>query len=177
LLTLAAAGLWLWGSRKAPGRHAEWLVAAGCLTFFGALLYANALFYAFTRGGIYTATPWYPQTLAAPLACLLCLGLSRAGTAGRVIGSALVVLSAYLISATYVVKLIPMYSGYGEGSMKATRLFQWYLQGSIRWRGILTDTVPVDAGIILALTSLVVLMSAGICALLCRRFFLHKGWR
>jgi hypothetical protein len=51
------------------------------------------------------------------------------------------------------------------------------LQGSIRWRGVLADTVPGDAGIILALTSLVVLMSAGICALLCRRFFLQKGWR
>jgi hypothetical protein len=174
-LALAGAGAWWWTSRKAPDRRAEWLVAMGCLCFFAAMLYANALFYAFTKGGIYTATPWYAQTLAAPLACLVSLGFVRAGVAGRLIGSGLCLVSAYLIGATYVVKLIPMYGGYGEGSMKAARLLRWYWQDSSRWRGVLADTAPGDAGFILALTAIVALMSAGICAALCLRLFRREG--
>ncbi|MBI4875350.1 MAG: hypothetical protein HY822_12020 [Acidobacteria bacterium] len=168
LLLLAAAGfLWLRNSRKP-----EWLVAAGGLTFLGALLYVNALFYAYTKGGIYTATPWYPQTLAAPLVCLLCLGLSRAGRAGRWIGCALLALSAYLIAATYVAKLIPMYGGYGERRLTALRLVEWY---ATDWKAVLAGTAPGDTSLILKLTTVVVILSGGLCLILCRRFFPPKG--
>ena len=170
-LALAGAGAWWWSSRKAPDRRAEWLVGVGCLCFFAAMLYANALFYAFTKGGIYTATPWYAQTLGAPLACLMSLGFVRTGIAGRLIGAGLCLLSAYLISATYVVKLIPMYGGHGDGNMKAVRLLRWYWQDSSRWKGVLADTALGDATFILALTAIVALMSAGICGTLCLGVF------
>lgn len=170
-LLVAAAAMWAWKSRKAP----EWLVAAGCLSFAAALLYAQALFYAFTAGGLYSAAPWHTQALAAPLACLLCLGLGRAGLAGRLLACGLTALSAYLIGATYVVKLIPMYSGYGEGRMTAARLLQWYGRDWSRWMALLADTALGDAGSILALTIAVALMSAGISAALCWRLLLAKG--
>ena len=68
---------------------------------------------------------------------------------------------------------MPMYGGYREGSMKAARLLEWY--GGTGWRGILEDTALGDAGVILALTVVVSMMSAGICAALCRRLFLGEG--
>jgi hypothetical protein len=175
LLMLAAAGIWLWGSRRVAGRQAEWLTAAGCLCFFMALVYANALFYAFTKGGTYTATPWYPQALAAPVACLLCLGLSRAGLAGRLLGAALSLASAYLIGATYLVKLIPMYAGYGQGSVKLAPLLEWYRRDSSPWLGILRDTAPGDPRVILWLSACVALLGAAICAALWRRLWTGEG--
>ena len=174
-MILAALAIWLWGSRSSPDRRPEWLVAAACLCFFGSLLYAQALFYAFTKGGDYSAAPWHTQTLAAPLACLLSLGLSRAGRAGRLLGYGLAVAAAYLISATYVVKLIPMYAGYGQGSMKAAALWNWYFADPHRWRSILSQTALGNADLILVLTAAVVIMSAVLCAVLCRQFISPRG--
>jgi hypothetical protein len=170
-LLAAAAVMWAWRSRK----PSEWMVAAGCLCFFAGLLYAAVVFAAYTGGGLYSATPWYPQALAAPLACLFCLGLGRAGLMGRLAACGLAVVSAYLIAATYVAKLIPMYSGFNQGRMTAARLFQWYAADRSHWMAVLADTALGEAGLVLVLTAAVVLMSAGISAALCRSILSAKG--
>jgi len=100
------------------------------------------------------------------VACLLALGLTRSGRAGRILGAALALVSAYLIAATYVVKLIPLYAGYAEGSIRPAQLLQWYRQDA--WMDILADTAPGNSHVILWLAALVALSAAAICTALCR---------
>jgi hypothetical protein len=63
---------------------------------------------AFTGGSGSSVAPWYLQVLSVPVACLLFLGCARAGRWGHLTGAALIVLSAYMLCATYLVKLIPL---------------------------------------------------------------------
>jgi hypothetical protein len=165
VLMLAAALVWIWRSRKAE----EWLAAAGCVGFCGTLMYAGCVFYAYTKNGRYTEAPWYPQAISAPVACLLALGLSRAGALGRYLGIALATASAYLIGSTYLVKLIPMYAGYGQSSIKPARLVEWYWRESSVWMPVLGDISPGGPHLILALAAAVPVVSIAILVMLLRR--------
>jgi hypothetical protein len=170
-LLLVAALLWVRTAWRASGSALEWLIAAGCAVFVVALLYACAMFFAFTKSRVVTATPWYAQALAAPLACLLCLGLSRSGSIGRWIAAALVALSSYVLATTYVAKLIPLYGGYPEGRVRAAQLLAWYFDGTARHREILAATALGNPGVIWPLTALVALLAVIVCVLVCRKIF------
>ncbi len=165
VLLLAAALLWLKSAWRKPGSAPEWLTAAGGLVFTAALLYAAAVFFAYTKGPVLSTAPWHAQAIAAPAACLLCLGLSRSGALGRWLSAALVVLFSYVLAATYVVKLIPMYSGYPEGKMRLVKLAQWYSSGD----GALDATALAPPALIWCLTAAVVVMAVVVCVTLCRQ--------
>ncbi|MBM3748983.1 MAG: hypothetical protein FJW34_24715 [Acidobacteria bacterium] len=164
-LLTAAAFLWLWSAWRKTGRAGEWLVAAGCLCFTAVLLYSCALFFAHHGDPAVSAASWHVQAMAAPTACLLALGWSRSGHAGRWIGAAAVAMSSYLLVATYLVKLIPLYGGYPEGRMRPAPLLRWYIAGE----NLLGATALGSPAVIWPLTFLVVALATVVGAGLCRR--------
>ncbi|MBI5083829.1 MAG: hypothetical protein HZB13_04435 [Acidobacteria bacterium] len=108
-LLLLAAALACWVGARGKGFGEAWLGSAP-VVYAGTLLYACAVFYAY-RPGVISISPWYTPAMHLPLAALAALGLERAGAAGRWLAIAVASLGVYLLAATYVLKLIPLYAG------------------------------------------------------------------
>jgi hypothetical protein len=161
ILLACAFLLWL----RAPR---ERLLAAGCGIFFLTMLYGEAMFYA--QSGVIVLTPWYTIAAAAPFACLICLGLSRSGKLGTWIAVVLHVLFAYMISATFLLKLIPLYSGYPEDRIKLAPLLAWYRSGA--GRDLLGATALVPAAVIWSLAAGATAAAVTLCVMRCRRLIL-----
>jgi hypothetical protein len=147
LLVLAAV-LWL---RSRPAA-AEQLLFAGSGVYLAGVLYAALVTFVYTRGGIATGA-WYTQPVLPALWCVLLAGLARSRTSGRVVACLVIVLWTYVISATYVAKLLPLYGGY-EGSARLGALLRWYGTGSAG--EILSTTSLAPASVLYALTAVVV---------------------
>jgi len=103
----------------AASRHTrtEWVTCGYCALFLSAMGYYAVASSIHTHGASKGPEPWYAQVLPAPLLGLTMLGTSRFGTSGwRRIGpftaALLVMVSGYILAATYFVKLIPLYGGY-----------------------------------------------------------------
>jgi hypothetical protein len=94
---------------------------------------------------------------------LLLLGLSRAGRIGAVLRLAMVWLWAYVIVATYVAKLVPLYAGLTQDRAHFSELPAWYarLAGG---GGGLDSTALLSTGFLLVLTALVAGSAFGLSA-------------
>lgn len=155
LVVLAASLLvWVWHSRLGY----EWLVAAGCLTFLAAIAYHNAQTQAHTALGRFSAMPWYFQTMTAGTACLCAAGWHRSRWTARVLAPLALGLSVYLLAATYWLKLIPMYAGYGERRIRLGELAAWYGQGQTAQR--LDELALGDGWLCLALGAVAAFLAA-----------------
>jgi hypothetical protein len=142
--------------RKAPP-PIERVLLAGMFCYGAALAYNNVLQYLFTKGAGITPAPWYVELLEAPALCLLLAGLARAGTAGRIIRVAWCWLWAYVISATYVAKLIPMYGGYAGRPVRFLEIARWYASSLPQIGEVLAHTALISPAAIFALTVCVVI--------------------
>jgi hypothetical protein len=60
------------------------------------------------------------QALLAPVLCLIFRG------AGRAVSLALILLWGYILCATYMAKLIPLYAGYDQPRSNIAALYAWY---------------------------------------------------
>ena len=107
-LCVVAFLLWLFTRHARP----EWLVAAYCAVFGAALAYNGAAAEIMTRGASSTPAPWYSQVMVTPLLVLAALGTGR-WRIGPLVAAAQALVFGYVLGATYVVKLIPLYAGYG----------------------------------------------------------------
>jgi len=117
LIMMAAAGLLLWVLSRRT--RAEWTVAAYCAAFMAAIAYAGVQTIVNSHGAARAPSPWYAQTIEAPLLMLCLLGASRWKRGGAWLAAALALLFGYVLAATYVFKLIPLYSGYeGRGTAR-----------------------------------------------------------
>ena len=162
LLTEAAiiatwlGALVLWGA----GRHTEpeWITALYAFLFAAALIYATLLSHASSGGIAKAAAPWYSQVLAAPLLGLAYLGCGRWRRLGGIAAAILVALFGYVLVATYLAKLIPLYSGYQERD-SLPLLWMLYSErlGDLSQNLDLLSLAP--AGVIFALTALVVALA------------------
>lgn len=110
----AIAAVWLvalmlWARTKLAS--AEWISGLFCALFIAALGYDAAIesIYAHTVAG---AEPWYSQLIAAPMIGLAFLGCMRWKRPGRAVAVSLTGLLGYVLIATYVLKLIPLYGGF-----------------------------------------------------------------
>ena len=144
----------------AVSRHtaAEWITSGYCALFVAALGYITVVSYVYTRGAANGPSPWYSQVLVAPVLGLAFLGCSRLPAWGRFVSAALVALFGYVLIATYVVKLIPLYGGY-EGRTSLALLAGLY---STRLPELLDNLGLValaPAGIILSGVAVVVLLA------------------
>jgi len=118
---LAASGfLWLRHRRRTDAPAVAFLAS-----FAAGLLYSTLLSYTVTAGVQISPSPWYVQPLFAPILCLCVAGLARSGRAGVALRIATVVVWTYVISATWLVKLVPLYSGY-SGRTSIANLWRWY---------------------------------------------------
>lgn len=155
---LAAAALWLGTIRQSAHAAEEWLVAAGCLSYVPALIYYCGMISAYTHEMGISVAAWYLQVLSAPAACLLMLGCARSGWWGRLTSAALVLVSAYILCATYLVKLIPLYSGHRAPAARLREIWRWYLHDTSRYQ-LLASTALAGPAAIWLLTGAVGLMS------------------
>ena len=110
VIAVWAIALILW----AVSRHtaAEWITSGYCALFVAALGYITVVSLRLHARGASGPSPWYSQVLVAPTLGLAFLGCSRLPAWGRFLAAALVALFGYVLIATYVVKLIPLYGGY-----------------------------------------------------------------
>jgi len=168
VLLLCGAFLWLRSARRSASRTAEALLAAGCLSYLAAVLYSFVMFFAQSKGAQVQMTPWYMQAVAAPLTCLVCLGFSRSGRMGRWASVVLASLSAYIITATYLVKLIPMYAGCASGRMQLTDLYNCYVRDAGARQQLLAQTALGSPTLITALTGAVAATAAALLLFLCK---------
>ena len=133
-----------------------------CACFILAIAYASVITNITIHGVALTAEPWYAQVLAAPVLGLVWLG------AGRYIGAALVVVTGYILVATYVVKLIPLYGGYeGRGSIGA--LANLYGNGLGGLMSNLNSVSLAPAVFLFILTGLIVVLAVTQQVILIRR--------
>jgi hypothetical protein len=162
MLLLAAAGVCLYVRRAlmhgAPAP--ERIVIAGLLTYFVGLAFSAALTFNYTHGAGIVPSPWYSQPLFPPGLCLLMVAFSAPGLAGRVLWAGTLWLWAYVISATYVAKLLPLYGGLSAGPTRLAALLSSYRDSMGRLCDNLGTVSLMPAGLLLALTALVVVGAA-----------------
>jgi hypothetical protein len=127
-LILLAAGIVLYfvHSRR---EAAEWIVVAAIVLFSCGLAVISIAFFLGTQGQAFAAVPWYMQVLLVPVLLIFFLGLSRAPKWGRFIAPTSIGLWAYILAATYIAKLIPLYGGLELPRAHAAALWNWYRQG------------------------------------------------
>lgn len=115
LLVLAALGIALFLRR----RLGHILLAAHLAAFTLALVYSAGINYVQGQGHSQGASTWYVLPLVPVLYLMATRGLNSAA-------ASFLLLNAYLIDATYLVKLIPQYGGFPAGRASLPALWSWY---------------------------------------------------
>ncbi len=153
LLALLAAGLvlCLWRSRRAANRAAERTVWLCMLSSAAGLIYVDAGGFANSHGESLGAPAWHSQAMLMPLVSLVFLGFSRGGRAGRILAVITVLLWAYMLEATYWLKLVPWYGGFRAVHPRMADLMSWYMQRKGAGHEVLSTTCLVNAGTLFAL--------------------------
>ena len=141
---------------------AERVLVGGVLSYCAGLGYAAVVTFWSTRGAAVSLAPWYCQVLLGPGLCLLLVGLYRGGRIGQGVRIAMIWMWAYVICATYIVKLIPLYSGFSGGRTDLAELWRWYTGPLERLSGALGMVALVPAAVVLWLTTGVVTMALGL---------------
>jgi hypothetical protein len=144
--------------------------------FTAGMIYVAGSSYTFTGGAVAVASPWYLQAVMAPLLCLAMLGCQRSGTLGRWLTAVTVVLWSYILAATYVAKLFPLYGGFSGGRSTLREIAHWYLTDWARPSDILsTNSLLESTGLVvllvLLLTTLLSTMGMLLYELRARRVF------
>ncbi len=140
MLLLVAVALALYFAR-AKSQIAEWTIAGASFLFWIALLVVTVTFYAGSKHAATGATPWYTQVLLVPVMLLAFLGMSRTPRWGRILGSLFVLLWGYVLIATYLIKLLPLYGGF-PASQRIGELVTRYLQQSDGMNAMLRTLSP-----------------------------------
>jgi len=153
----------------------ELVVLAGCAAYAVSLLYSATIAFWYSHGVSDTASPWFVQPLLPALSAVLFCGLARAGAAGKSIAAWLACWSAYVIFATYWVKLIPLYSGYSEGRTTLFRLLPWYHHNFAALLGNPSATAMVEPRPVFALAAAAAVSAFALAAVLSTRLFTSTG--
>ncbi len=128
VLALLLAGVAVWAFRSSGILPAERVVFAAIVLFAIAVAYASCTNFVHSHGDSAGASPWYTQVLLCPVLVLAYLGMSRSKGFGKVLGVCTVAIWTWILIATWVVKLFPMYSGAGAGPMRVHEIWNWYTQ-------------------------------------------------
>ena len=143
MLALLAVGLAAWAIRRRGS--AEMACCAGAVVFSIAVAYQTCASFAYNHGNVPAASPWYTQVLLAPIMSLFYLGLSRWNRTGAALAAANLALWTWVLMASWVVKLFPMYSGASMGPMRARDLWNWYTAGAVAHAADLSRLALVPA--------------------------------
>ena len=155
----------LWA--RSRHRSAEWITVLHCGLFLAALAYSAAASSIYTAGIAMGPSPWYAQVILAPLLGLGFLGCSRSHRLGKVAAITLIGLFGYVLIATYIAKLIPLYGGY-EGRTSLAALIALYSTRLPFLTNNLGSVSLAPASILLSLTGIVVILAVAQMAVLIR---------
>ncbi|HXP87496.1 MAG TPA: hypothetical protein VN841_22380 [Bryobacteraceae bacterium] len=145
VLVLLGIGLCLYVRTLSRGRWTEAILWAPVVLFCAAMLYGSGSSYNSSQGLLIAASPWYLQAVMTSLLCMAMLGCQRSGSWGRWLARATVVLWGYILAATYVAKLFPLYGGFVGGRSTLRDITHWYLMDSSRAADLLGTTAMVPA--------------------------------
>jgi hypothetical protein len=124
MLALAMVA-WLW--RRRAIRSAEWTVWWAMAVFLAAIAFEGCAMVADRPGqAVAGPSPWYTQVLLTPLMALGYLGLAGWKRVGRLLAGAMVTLWAWILVATWTLKLFPMYAGGFSSAMRARDVWNWW---------------------------------------------------
>jgi hypothetical protein len=168
IMGTALVGLLLW----AISRHgsAEWITCSYSVLFVLALGYAATTTYVYSHGAVSGPEPWYAQVLSAPLLGLTLLGASRGPKLGRFVAAFLVVLFGYVLIATYVAKLIPLYGGY-EGRASLPAMAMLYTHGLKMLVTNLNSVLFVPATVVCLLAGITIVLAVAQQVVLIQHLF------
>lgn len=157
ILLLLAAGcvLWIRAGQRSP-QH--WTVITGTVLFSAIPIYAMLLFgtmYGQVHPG---ANSWYTVSLVPGAALIAFAGFSSKPRAGSWFARALIVLSAYVLAATYFAKLIPLYAGFDQPA-RLQFLLALYRDGYKELIERLDQTAMAGGGVVISLAITVVVFS------------------
>jgi len=130
LLVLLAAGVGMYAVdaiRRRGIYTGERTLMGGIAVYVAAVIYVVGNDVIFLHGTSAGASPWYTEVLLAPVLAVAFLGMGRTRKWGGPAAMATVLLWTYISIATYLVKLIPLYGGYGEGRTTLKGTIQWYV--------------------------------------------------
>ncbi|HUA57501.1 MAG TPA: DUF2142 domain-containing protein [Verrucomicrobiae bacterium] len=129
VLILLLAAVLMWAFRVREIRPTETFLFAGMVLFAAAIAYQSCVVFAFTNGLSSGASPWYSQILLPPVIAIAYLGMARAPRRWRSpLAAGTIVLWTWVLVATWVVKLFPMYST-STPVMRLHDLWAWYTRG------------------------------------------------
>jgi hypothetical protein len=168
VLLLLAAGVALLLYKRSRWQQAEIVVLSAIVLFSAGLVYITAAFFFGTNGATIAAVPWYMQVLLAPVMLLAFVGMARGRTFGSALSIVYPLLWAYLISATYVVKLIPLYGGFTEPRAHLSDLYSWYIHRGVERSAILSSVCLTPAWWIYVMTAVTVVLAVSILAMYLR---------
>jgi hypothetical protein len=155
-LLLAAACLYLWEAFRRRPPSAERVLLAGLGCYAVGLAYSTVLLFYSTKGAGITTAPWYIQLLEPPGLCLLLAGMARGGRTGHWLRRGTLWLWTYVICATYVARLIPLYGGYAGRPVRAIEILRWYTGSFREISGMLATTALIPPAALWVLTAAVV---------------------
>ncbi|MDQ6699192.1 MAG: hypothetical protein M3Z36_03285, partial [Acidobacteriota bacterium] len=127
------------------------------------LAYISITFYAATGGKAIAAVPWYMQGLLAPVMSLCFLGMSRVKTWGGIIARAMILLSGYILAATYLVKLVPMYGGRLPSHARLSDLWSWYVHEGPQRDAMLSTVCLVQPSVLWVLIGAAIALDFTLC--------------
>jgi len=133
---------------------------APVLLFCAAMIYVTGSSYTYSQGTVTVASPWYLQVVLAPLLCFALTGCQRSGRIGRWLVIATLALWGYILAATYVAKLFPLYGGFSGGRSTLRDIARWYQHDWPRTSDILTTVALVPAPWLVTLLALLLLTLA-----------------
>jgi hypothetical protein len=163
LLLLAAGGLcYLITALRRRPLAAELVLLGALACYVAGLAYNNVVQWAATKGAGITTAPWYVQLLAPPGYCLLVAALARSGRLGRYLRVAMCVLWTYVICATYLAKLIPLYGGYAGRPVRLAAIVRWYTGSSRELWEVLGTTAMAPPAMIFGLTAVIVVAAVAL---------------
>jgi hypothetical protein len=145
------------------------ILASSIALFSAGLAYVTITFYASSKGGATAAVPWYMQALLAPVLVLAFAGLDRAEKWGTWFGRLTIVVWLYVLAATYVVKLVPMYGGFGDHRAHVRDLWRWYVHDAAQRNQILATISLAPPGVIYLLLMLAIATGITCCCILLAR--------
>jgi hypothetical protein len=162
-----AAISWVYRCLSRSLATSEVLLMGGSLTYGMALAYSAAVTYWSSGGKGFSPEPWYAEAVAPILVTVLVGELTRYRFYW-VIVAWIAFLSAYILGATYWVKLIPLYSGFPDGRSTLGRLASWYGNSGL-FANRLSETALKGPALILLLAAAVPPLAFALA--------LFLGWR
>jgi hypothetical protein len=163
VLLLLAAGVTLYFAR-ARRDSAGWILAAAVALFSGGLALITIAFFAGSHGQVFAAVPWYMQVLLVPVLLIAFAGLQRAGIWGSAIAALSVLLWGYVMAASYLAKLIPLYGGFMPPHARLASLWSWYLHHSAERDALLRTVCPGGLVPVVALIAFSLAVMVASCA-------------